>query len=47
MGIYRILHIKALQRRKKFLLMGIQNYNEQVMKINKELERYEQELRND
>lgn len=43
MGVYRELHIHNLNKHKKFFTERIKFYHEQIIKINKELKRYEQE----
>jgi hypothetical protein len=41
MGIYKTIHLKNLNRRKMFITKQIRYLNEELMKINKELERYD------
>lgn len=41
MGMYRELHIYNLKRHKKFYQEGVKKFTEQLIKINKELKRYE------
>lgn len=43
MGMYKELHIHNLNKHKKFFAARIKFYHEQIIKINKELKRYEQE----